>query len=122
MTTAYWCILIAMFLPIVFTGIAKASGKGYNNAAPREFQNKLSGFRQRAHWAHLNQFESFPPFAAATIIAHLLAQPQDKIDQLAIAYIVFRLLYAAMYLANQASLRSLMWLLAFACPVAMFFV
>ncbi len=122
MTTAYWCVLIAAFLPIFFVGIAKASGKGYNNGAPRRFEEKLEGFRQRAHWAHLNSLEAFPPFAAAVIIAHQLGHAQDRLDQLAIAFIVFRLIYGALYIANQATLRSLAWGAATACWVAMFFV
>jgi uncharacterized MAPEG superfamily protein len=122
MTTAYWCVLIAAFLPILFTGIAKATGRGYNNNAPRAFQEKLNGYRQRAHWAHLNSFEAFPPFAAAVIIAHQLQFMQARIDQLAIAFIVLRLIYGALYLADQAMLRSVAWTGAVACWVAMFFI
>ena len=70
MTTAYWCMLIAAFLPLAFTGVAKFSGPGFNNNRPRDFQAGLTGFRQRAHWAHLNSFEAFPPFAAAVVMAH----------------------------------------------------
>ncbi|MDZ4813939.1 MAG: MAPEG family protein [Pseudomonadota bacterium] len=122
MTIAYWCVLIAAFLPFVFTGVAKFSGKGFNNRTPRAFQDRLDGFRQRAHWAHLNSFEAFPPFAAAVIIAHQLQYAQGRIDQLAIAFIVLRLIYGALYIADQASLRSVVWLGAVVCWVAMFFI
>lgn len=122
MTIAYWCVLIAAFLPLLFTGIAKFSGKGFTNRTPRAFQERLDGFRQRAHWAHLNSFEAFPPFAAAVIIAHQLQFQQGRIDQLAIAFIVLRLVYGALYIANQPTLRSLAWVGAVACWVAMFFV
>jgi uncharacterized MAPEG superfamily protein len=122
MTIAYWCVLIAAFLPILFTGVAKFSGKGFNNFAPRKFQDRLEGFRQRAHWAHLNSFEAFPPFAAAVIIAHQLGRSQATLDQLAMAFIAFRLIYGALYIADRASLRSVAWLAAVVCWVAMFFV
>jgi uncharacterized MAPEG superfamily protein len=122
MTIAYWCVLIAAFLPLLFTGFAKASGKGFNNNTPRAFQERLEGFRQRAHWAHLNSFEAFPPFAAAVIIAHQLQFAQGRLDQLAMAFIALRLVYGALYIADQATLRSLVWAGALACWVAMFFI
>jgi uncharacterized MAPEG superfamily protein len=121
MTTAYWCVLIAAFLPLLFVGIAKTSKRGYNNKAPRVFEDNLQGYGQRAHWAHLNSFEAFPPFAAAVLIAHQVGANQERIDQLAIAYIVLRLLYGAAYIGNIGPLRSLLWAGAVACWVAMFF-
>lgn len=122
MTTAYWCMLIAAFLPLAFTGVAKFSGPGFNNNRPRDFQAGLTGFRQRAHWAHLNSFEAFPPFAAAVLMAHQLGLTQSTLDQLAIAFIVARLAYFAFYLADMAALRSLAWVAATASWVAMFFL
>lgn len=119
MTIAYWCVMIAAFLPILFTGFAKFSGPGFNNNRPRDFQADLSGFRQRAHWAHLNSFEAFPPFAAATIIAHQLGLAQHTLNMLAIGFIVARLIYFVCYVADQATLRSLAWLAGTVCWVAM---
>ncbi len=122
MTIGYWSVLIAAFLPLLWTAVAKFSGPGFNNYKPRDFQAGLTGFRQRAHWAHLNSFEAFPPFAAAVIIAQQLQYNQGRIDQLAIGFIAFRLIYGVLYLANRAPLRSLAWALAVACWVAMFFI
>ncbi|UXI68744.1 MAPEG family protein [Tahibacter amnicola] len=124
MTIALWTILVAAFLPLVFTGIAKFS-KGatrFDNRQPRVFQANLDGFRARAHWAHLNSIEAFPPFAAAVLVAHVLHAPQDKADLLAVAFIVLRLVYGAMYLANQATLRSVAWALGVACVVGLFVI
>lgn len=119
MTIAYWCVMIAAFLPLLYTGIAKFSGPGFNNRTPRDFQAQLQGFRQRAHWAHLNSFEAFPPFAAAVIIAHQLGLQQSTLDALAIGFIVARLAYGAFYLADMATLRSLAWVAAVGCWVTM---
>ena len=119
MTIAYWCVMIAAFLPLLYTGIAKFSGPGFNNHTPRDFQAQLQGFRQRAHWAHLNSFEAFPPFAAAVIIAHQLGLQQSTLDALAIGFIVARLAYGAFYLADMATLRSLAWVAAVGCWVTM---
>jgi len=120
MTLAYWCVLIGAFLPILWTGVAKFSGPGFNNRKPRDFQERLEGFRRRAHWAHLNSFEAFPPFAAAVIIAHQLQVTQGRLDLLAGLWIGFRVLYGICYLADQATLRSLAWLAAVACWVSLF--
>lgn len=119
MTIAYWCVLIAAFLPILYTGIAKFSGKGFNNRRPRDFQASLTGYRQRAHWAHLNSLEAFPPFAAAVIIAHQIGLDRATLDALAIAFIVARLAYGACYLADWPGLRSLAWVIGTGCWVAM---
>lgn len=120
MTIAYWCVLIAAFLPLLSTAVAKFSGPGFNNRRPRDFQAALTGFRQRAHWAHLNAFEAFPPFAAATIIGHQLGVEQARLDLLAMVFIACRLAYLACYLADRPTLRSLSWALATGCWVAMF--
>jgi uncharacterized MAPEG superfamily protein len=120
MPIAFWCVLAAALMPILFTGIAKFSGGGYNNRKVPEFQTRLSGYRQRAHWAHLNSFEAFPPFAAGVIIAHQLGASGARIDQLAIAFIVLRLIYGAFYLADLHWQRSLAWAGAFGCTIALY--
>ena len=120
MTLAYWCVLAAALMPFLFTGIAKFSGGRYNNYSPREFLEKQEGFRKRAHWAQLNSFEAFPMFAAAVIIAHLTGAEQDYINTLAIAFIGIRIVYGAMYLANLAALRTLVWTSGLACVIALF--
>ena len=71
MTIAYWCVLIAAVMPIVWAGAAKSGAKGFNNARPREFLGSLSGWPARANFAQQNAYEAFPPFAAGVIIAHL---------------------------------------------------
>ena len=73
MHVSYWCVLAAALLPFAFTAIAKGIGRReFTNRAPRVFQSKLTGMAARAHWAHLNSFEAFPPFAAAVLIAQQL--------------------------------------------------
>lgn len=120
MTIAYWCVLAAALLPLLFTGIAKFSGPGFDNRTPRDFQAGLTGMRQRAHWAHLNSIEAFPFFAAAVIVAHQLGAPQARIDWLALAFIACRLVYGLLYMANQATLRSVVWAAGLGCAIAIF--
>jgi uncharacterized MAPEG superfamily protein len=122
MTVAFWCVLAAGLMPYVLTGIAKATGRRYDNRDPRGWQAGLSGLPQRAHAAHLNSFEAFPLFAAAVLVAHLAGAAADRIDQLALAFIVLRIGYAICYLAGWAVVRSLVWVAALGCCVALFVI
>lgn len=124
MTVALWCILIAIFLPYVCTGIAKASG-GYrlqDNHDPRDFLESLNGFARRAHAAQLNSFEVTPAFAAAVIVAHLVGNAElVTINVLSVLFITSRLLYIICYLADWAIMRTLVWLVGMGL-IAAFFV
>lgn len=124
MTVAYWCVLAAILLPYIWTGVAKfTSGfRPRDNHNPREYLDKLEGPAKRAHWAQLNTFESIPGFMAAVIIAHLAAAPQVAVDAIAVTYIGLRLLYGVLYIADKARLRSLVWAGGVACIVALFVV
>lgn len=124
MTIAYWCVLAAILLPYIWTGVAKfTSGfRPRDNHNPREYLDRLEGPAKRAHWAQLNTFESIPGFMAAVIIAHLAAAPQVTVDAIAVTYIGLRLLYGVLYITDKARLRSLVWAGGVACIVALFVV
>lgn len=120
MTTALWCVLIAALMPFLFTAIAKFSGPRYNNYKPREFLEKLDGMQKRSYWAQLNSFEVFPIFAVAVVVALLTGAESAYVDQLAVIFIVSRLLYGAAYLLNWAAIRSLLWMVGIVCSVMIF--
>ena len=126
MTTAYWCVLIAIFLPYLATGAAKFFGAGYGpqaNSDPRAFLAGLQGWRRRANNAQQNAFEVTPAFAAAVLIAHQVGVAEQLLlDQLAVAFVVSRLLYFVCYLAGWGPLRSLVWAFGMAMIVALFVV
>lgn len=121
MTIAYWCILIAAILPYVLVSFAKA-GPHYDNACPREYSEKLQGWRKRAYWAHLNGFEAFAPFAVAVLIAQHSFVEQSTINILALVFIAARLLHGAFYIYNKPMLRSLVWTIGFLAVIALFIV
>jgi len=129
MTTADACILVACLLPIACAGIAKSRGfgkrrrdGGFDNHQPRAWLASLQGWQARAHAAQLNSFEALPIFIAGVLIAQRLAASQATVDGLAIAFVLLRVGYVGAYLADRASLRSLLWVLALGCCVALFFV
>ena len=123
MHISYWCVLIAALLPFGFTAIAKTlDRRRFNNHAVRDFQARMTGIAQRANWAHLNSFEAFPAFAAGVLVAQQVGAAQGKIDALALAFIALRLAYGACYMADLASLRSLIWAGGLACTIALFVI
>lgn len=116
MTIANWCVLVAAWLPILCAGLAKGStiGKrrsqgGYDNADPRTWFDGQSGWRKRADNAQKNGFEALPFFIGAVALAQIGHGPQAHIDQLAMIYIVLRVAYIVVYLADWATVRSLVW-------------
>ena len=127
-TLAYWCVLIAALLPIVCAGIAKWGmfGKprregGFDNDNPRAWLARQTDWRARANAAQANSFEALPFFIGAVIIAHQLGAYQTRLDILAFVYVVLRVVFIMLYVANLASLRSLVWGLALVMNVAILF-
>jgi len=120
MTTALWCLLISLFLPIVCAGISKAGGQGYDNAQPRDWLARQEGFRARAVAAQQNSWEALIIFAIAVLVAHGVAGPLESVDQMAVAFILARLAYIVAYVANWPLFRSLVWLLGFFLSISIF--
>lgn len=128
LTVAYWCVLVASVLPILCAGLAKwgmlstpRRQGGFDNHHPRQWLAKQTDWRARANAAQANSFEALPFFMGAVIIAHQLGASQLRLDVLAFLYIVLRLLYTMMYVADLATVRSLVWGLAFLVNVAILF-
>jgi uncharacterized MAPEG superfamily protein len=120
MSIALYCVLTAGLMPFVWTGIAKLRGPRYDNGNVRQWQGRLEGLALRAHAAHLNSFEAFPLFAVAVVVAQMHAVDPSYVDTLSLAFIGLRVLYGILYLANQAVLRSLIWMAAIVCNVMIF--
>ncbi|NCN70328.1 MAG: glutathione metabolism protein [Rhodoferax sp.] len=127
-TLAYWCVLVAALLPIVCAGMAKWGmfGKprragGFDNDNPRAWLARQTDWRARANAAQANSFEALPFFIGAVIIAHQLGAYQTRLDILALVYIVLRMVFILLYVANMANLRSLVWGLALVVNVAILF-
>jgi uncharacterized MAPEG superfamily protein len=129
MTLADACILVACLLPIACAGMAKSRGfgrprreGGFDNHNPREWLAKLQGWQARAHAAQLNSFEALPVFIAGVLVAQQHQAPQHLVNGLAVAFVLLRMGFIGAYLADRASLRSLLWSAALACCVVLFFV
>lgn len=118
-TVAYGCILVAALLPFMCAALAKfasaedASRQGrYDNNNPRTWLARQTGWRARANHAQANTFEALPFFFAAVIIAHQLQASQVRLDVFAFVFVVLRIAYIIMYVADMAKSRSVIWSLA----------
>ena len=127
-TVAYWCVLIAALLPIVCAGLAKwgtfktpRRDGGYDNHNPRAWLASQTDWRARANAAQANSFEALPFFIGAVVIAHQLPAPQTRLDILAVLFVVTRMLYIFMYVADMANARSLAWTVALLLNIAILF-
>jgi uncharacterized MAPEG superfamily protein len=127
MTVAYWCVLIAAFLPLVCTWIAKHRDfrkprreGGYDNNEPRAWLARQEGWKARANAAQANSFEALPFFIGSVIIAHQLGAPQTRLDILAVLFVTLRIIYIAMYVGGMPTARSAMWALALLVNVGIF--
>lgn len=127
-TIAYWCVLVAAILPIVCAGIAKSGmfgtprrDGGYDNNNPRAWLARQTEWRARANAAQANTFEALPFFFAAVIIAHQLQARQTVVDILAFAFVVLRIAYIMMYVADMAKTRSAIWITALLVNVCILF-
>ena len=127
-TIAYWCILVAAILPIVCAGIAKYGlmttpkrEGGFDNNNPRGWLARQTDWRARANAAQANTFEALPFFFAAVIIAHQLQARQTLLDILAFMFVVLRVAYVMMYVADMAKTRTCIWTAALVVNIAILF-
>jgi uncharacterized MAPEG superfamily protein len=119
MPLAYWCVLLAAIMPLVIVVFAKAGGDA-DNHHPRDSIERLPPMKRRAYAAHLNAYENFPFFAAAVIIAGTQGAPLGALNALAVLYIVLRIAHAALYIADWATPRSVVFGIAWLVNVAIF--
>lgn len=123
LTVAYWCVFITCGLPYLAAWIAKAGSFGpRDNMHPRDWAARQSGWRARANSAQANSFEGLPFFIGAVVIAHQLGAAQARLDMLAVAYVVLRVIYLALYIKGIPAARSAVWALAFLVNIAIFFI
>ncbi len=123
MTLAYWCVFVAAILPSFWTLSYRWAGAGYSledNLAPRLYQETLTGWRQRAHWAHLNGLETFPVFATAVVVAHQLGGSLSLVNALSVTYVVLRIGHGIFYVTNLGAMRTLTYFGSQLCVIAIF--
>lgn len=125
MTIAFWCLPVAFLLvyaskiPVMVAQVKAGDGR-YDNHHPRDQQAALTGWGKRAVSAHLNGFEGFAGFAAAVLVARAGGGNEHTAGLLAVVYVVSRVVYIALYLADVATLRSAVWAVGFFATLWLF--
>jgi uncharacterized MAPEG superfamily protein len=124
LSIAIYAMFAASILPLLIAGLAKFSGRFQlkDNENPRVFQQTLTGAAARIQAAQLNSYETLPVFLAAVLTAEYMVVLQPQINIIAWAYIGLRVLYVGAYACNLATLRSIIWMAGFACPLYLFFI
>ena len=119
MPLAYWCVVIAALLPLVWVSYAKFGAKS-DNRRPREDYEKLSPRQRRAYAAHQNAYENFPFFAAAVIVAITQGASVAAVNGLAAIYIAARIAHGLLYIGDYAAARSAIYALGLFVNIAIF--
>ena len=123
MTFAYACIVIAIIMPIILAGISKKESEvTVNNNDTRDHIKHLKKRAKYAYGAEQNCYESFPPFAIAVVVAHLMGGTQLTVDILAGLYIFSRLMYIVFYIQGKGMLRSATYMVGLIATISLFFV
>lgn len=126
MTTPLWCVFVASLIPYVLAGIGgylrvQQLGKLDANH-PRIQALQLEGVAARALGAQANSWEALAVFTAAVLTAHLAgADPAGASATLAITFLIARVAYGAMYLADIPVARTGMFLIGWGCCLGLFY-
>jgi uncharacterized MAPEG superfamily protein len=111
MTTPFWCLLIAILLPIVLSmtgGYFRLREFGsMDNKHPRLQAAKLEGIGSRAYAAQQNAWEALAMFTAAVAVAHMAGADPGRSATAALIFVGARVLHPIFYLANIDAVRSL---------------
>ena len=113
---AAWILVYSSKLPVA---VAMQRAGGYDNRHPRAQQATLTGWGARSVATHLNGFETFAPFAAAVLVAHLAGGPTGLMGALAVTFVVSRVGYLICYLADLSTLRSIVWSVGWLATLAL---
>jgi uncharacterized MAPEG superfamily protein len=121
MAIAHWCVLAVLLAPYFLSVAARSQvARSSYVGDPRAYSEGLTGWRRRAHLAHLNAFEAVPAILAGVFVSDFAAAPRLHTDVLALAFVLFRLLHAWLYIADKPMWRSHAWRLGIVCVIAMF--
>lgn len=120
MNWTYLSLLVAGILPIICAGIAKSGFKGYDNRDGRAWLARQTGFRARANAAQANSFEAFPFFACGVLLCLVSGVDRATLDGLCLLFVGARITYIACYVADKATLRSLVWAVGWFATIALY--
>ena len=117
---AYTALLTAaLWVPYIVAQVQTnglLTPENYLDPTPR----KVPLWGQRAYRAHLNAVETFAPFAALVLIAHVSGKENGMTAFWAISYFWLRVAHAVVYLAAVPFVRTLVFVLGFVAICGLF--
>ena len=111
MTTPFWCLLVAIFIPYVLAGVTvyfKSKQLGsvdFNN--PRDQSLALKDTGARANAAQQNAWEALVVFAAAVLVAAGASADAATSSTASLLFVGARLFHAIFYILNVPPMRTL---------------
>ena len=109
----------ALWIPYIVAQVRTngfLSGENYVDPTPRPVP--LLG--QRANRAHLNAVETFAPFAALVLVAHVAGRADAMTAFWAASFFWLRLAHAVVYLLAVPYVRTLIFTLGFVAEIGIF--
>lgn len=123
MTTAFTCIAVAFGLIVVTRGMLLFEQRKLgeiDNQRPRKQWRQLKDRGARVLETHVDAVEAFAPFAAAVLIAHFAGAVPKRIDMLAIAWTIAKVVHPAAHVAEADYLRAGLGLMSWLCVGGLF--
>lgn len=124
MTIQFWCLLVAICLPYFLAGVStyfKRQQFGtIDNHHPRLQAVALEGAGARAYAAQQNAWEALLVFGLSVMVAHLAGADPVGSARASVLFITARVLHAICYVTDQATLRSLSFVVATAACLWLF--
>jgi uncharacterized MAPEG superfamily protein len=126
MTTPFWCLLFAVLMPYVLAGAGgyfktKQFGS-LDNRQPRAQAAALTGTGARVNAAQQNAWEALGVFTAAVTVAHFAGADPSRSARASVLFVVARVLHAICYIADLATLRSLVFFVGFGSCIYLFWL
>lgn len=123
MTTASACIVVAFGLVIVTRILLLLEQRklgAIDNKRPRKQWRRLTGRGARVLEAYRDAVDAFAPFVAAVLVVQQTEAIQKRIDMLALAWVIARVVHPAAHVAEADYLRSFLGVLSYACVGGLF--
>lgn len=123
MTTAFTCVAVAFGLIVVTRVMLLLEQRklgGFDNQRPRRQWRQLKDRGARVLEAHVDAVEAFAPFAAAVLIAHFAEAIPKRIDMLAIAWVIAKVVHPAAHVAEADYLRAGLGVMSWLCVGGLF--
>ena len=109
----------ALWIPYIVSQVVTngfLAGENYVDPTPRP----VPAWGKRADRTYMNAVETFAPFAALVIVAHLAGKADAMTAFWAMAFYWLRLAHAIIYLFAIPYLRTLVFTLGFVCVIGIF--